>query len=332
MTTTETLPAPGVAHMLYPYDADDQYLSGTLAYIEHARAAGGMVVVAAAPTRREQLLPHLPDADSVTFVDPTAVGRNPGRIIAAWQEWIGQIARDRPVHGINESVWSGRTPAHVSELRYQEWLLNRAFAKAPAWSLMCPFDTAGQDKAVVSAVARCHPLLWDGAKKVPSTGYIVGDYPFEALAEPAGTVRRVRFDLATLGAVRETAAEFAAGCGLRPDRVRDLKLAVSEVATNTVRHGGGRGLARLWRTDESVVCEISDTGVITDPLVGLVRPTSTQTGGRGLWFVNNLCDLVEIRSTPGEGTRVRMSMELSAASGPEQAPRPGANANANART
>jgi anti-sigma regulatory factor (Ser/Thr protein kinase) len=326
MTTAEILPAPGVAHMLYPYDDHDQYLSGTLAYIEHARAAGGVVVVAADPARREQLLPHLPDADSVEFVDPGAVSRNPGRIIAAWQEWIGQVAKDRPVHGINESVWSGRTPAHVSELRYQEWLLNRAFAKAPAWSLMCPFDTAGQQASVVSDIARCHPLLWDGAKQVASTGYIVGDYPFEALAEPAGPVRRVRFDLAALGTVRETAAQFAVGCGLRPDRARDLKLSVSEVATNSVRHGGGHGLVRLWRADESVVCEISDSGVITDPLVGLVRPTLGQPGGRGLWFVNNLCDLVEIRSTPGEGTRVRMSMNLPAAKGPERNPQPGANA------
>jgi anti-sigma regulatory factor (Ser/Thr protein kinase) len=321
MTTTETGPAPGVTHMLYPYADHDQYLSGTLAYIERARANGGTVVVAAEPARREQLLPRVPDVDSVVFVDPGAVSRNPGRFISAWQEWIGQVAKDRPVHGINESVWSGRSAAHVSELRYQEWLLNRAFAKAPAWSLMCPFDTAGQDAAVVSSIARCHPLLWDGAKPVASTGYVVGDYPFEALAEPTGPVRRMAFDLAALGAVRETAGRFAADCGLGADRVRDLKLAVTEVAANSIRHGGGRGTALLWRTDASVVCELSDTGVITDPLVGLVRPTAAQTGGRGLWFVNNLCDLVEIRSTPGEGTRVRMSMELPAVNGSRQSPR-----------
>lgn len=188
---------------------------------------------------------------------------------------------------------------------------------------MCPFDTARQDRAAVSHIARC---LWEGAKQVPSTGYIVGDYPFEALAEPMAPVRRAPLDLATLGGVRETAAEFAADCGLQPGRVRDPKLTVSEVATSTVRHGGGRGLARLWHTDESVVREISDAGVIIDPLVGLVRPTSAQTGGRGLWFVNNPCDLVEIRSTPGEGTRLRMSMELPGVTGPQQTPRPGATA------
>ena len=326
MTTLETGAASGVTHMLYPYADHDQYLSGTLAYIEHACSDGGTVVVAAEPDRREQLAPHLADAGSVVFVDAGALRRNPGRFIPAWQEWIAKVARNRPVHGINESVWSGRTSAHVNELRYQEWLLNRAFASAPAWSLMCPFDTAGQEASVVTAITRCHPLLWDGAKGVPSSGYVVGDYPFEALAEPTGPVRRVPYDLAALGTVREAAAGFAADCGLGEDRVRDLKLAVTELAANSIRHGGGRGVASLWRTQVSVVCELKDEGVITDPLVGLVRPTSTQIGGRGLWFVNNVCDLVEVRSSPDEGTRVRVSMDLPVVSGPQQSAQPVANA------
>ncbi len=296
--------------MFYPYIDHEQYLSGTIAYIEHARAGGGTVVVAADPARREQLAARLPDADSVLFVDPAGVRRNPGRFIPAWQDWIGRVARDRPVYGINESVWSGRTAAHVNELRYQEWLLNRAFASTPAWALMCPFDAAGQDASVVAATARCHPLLWDGAKSVASTGYFVGDYPLDALGEPTGPVRRLIYDLAALATVREEAGRFAAAGGLGEDRVRDLKLAVAELAANSIRHGGGHGTASLWRTREAVMCEFSDDGVITDPLVGLIRPAPTRIGGRGLWFVRHLCDLVQIRSSPGEGTRVRVSMDL----------------------
>jgi len=327
VTLAATGPTSGVTHMLYPYADHEQYLSGTLAYIEHAHASGAAVIVAAEPDRREQLTPHLADADSVVFVDAGAARRNPGRLIPAWQEWIAQTARGRPVRGINESARSARTNAHVTELRYHEWLLNRAFANAAAWSLMCPFDTAGQNTSAVAAITRCHPLLWDGAKKVASTGYLVGHYPFEALAEPTGPVRRVPYDLAALGTVRDTAARFASDCGLGIDRVRDLRLAVAELAANSIRHGGGRGVASLWRTQESMVCELRDEGVISDPLVGLVRPTSTQIGGRGLWFVNNVCDLVEIRSSPGEGTRIRVSIDLPATYGPQ----PSAPSVANAR-
>lgn len=311
MTTleAEALSASGATHMLYPYAGQEQYLSGTLAYIEHARDNGGAVVIAAQAERRDQLTPHLADPDSVVFIDTGALSRSPRRLIPAWQEWMAQYAQKQPVYGVNEAFWSGRTAAHAGELRYQEWLFNRAFAEAASWSLMCPFDTVGQEATAVAAISRCHPLLWDGAKSVASTGYIVGDYPFEVLAEPTGTVRRVAFGMTELVNLREEAGRFAAARGLPATRVRDLKLVVSELAANSIRHGGGRGVALLWSTDESVLCEFKDDGVITDPLVGLVRPTPTQSGGRGLWFVNNICDLVEVRSAPGLGTRVRISMD-----------------------
>jgi anti-sigma regulatory factor (Ser/Thr protein kinase) len=38
-------------------------------------------------------------------------------------------------------------------------------------------------------------------------------------------------------------------------------------------------------------------------------PDGEQEGGRGLWLINQLCDLVQLRSSP-EGTSVRMSMRL----------------------
>jgi len=83
---------------------------------------------------------------------------------------------------------------------------------------------------------------------------------------------------------------------------------VHELATNSVRHGGGHGTCRLWRDGTALVCEVSDRGWITDPQAGRRRPTADQPGGRGLWLVNQLCDAVELRSSPdGTVVRVRMS-------------------------
>ena len=93
-------------------------------------------------------------------------------------------------------------------------------------------------------------------------------------------------------------------------RAREFTLAMSEVASNSVLHGGGRGTLRLWRQVNALVCEMTDAGVITDPMVGRTRPREDQLGGRGLWFVNQLCDLVQIRSAPGQGTRIRLWMDL----------------------
>ena len=57
-----------------------------------------------------------------------------------------------------------------------------------------------------------------------------------------------------------------------------------------------------------MVCEISDLGWITDPRAGRRRPDTHQPGGRGLWLVNQLCDAMELRSSPaGTVIRVRMS-------------------------
>jgi Histidine kinase-like ATPase domain len=54
-----------------------------------------------------------------------------------------------------------------------------------------------------------------------------------------------------------------------------------------------------------LICEVCDRGQVVDPLVGRHRPVDGQLGGRGLWVVNQLCDLVQVRSSPS-GTTVRV--------------------------
>jgi len=95
--------------------------------------------------------------------------------------------------------------------------------------------------------------------------------------------------------------------GLGEARAGDAVTAVNEVASNSLRHGGGSGVLRTWPTDDSLVFEVSDEGVIDAPLVGRVRPGYDAPGGRGLWMVNQLCELVQVRSS-STGTTVRMHL------------------------
>ena len=88
-----------------------------------------------------------------------------------------------------------------------------------------------------------------------------------------------------------------------------MALAVTEVATNSVRYGGGQGELRAWVQDGSLVCEVSDRGHITSPLVGRVQPVLDGQGGAGLWVANQLCDLVQIFSSP-RGTTVRLYQDI----------------------
>jgi anti-sigma regulatory factor (Ser/Thr protein kinase) len=98
----------------------------------------------------------------------------------------------------------------------------------------------------------------------------------------------------------------ASEAGLDDGRAGDLVLAASEVAANTLRHAGGTGTLRIWATAEEIICQLADPGRIDDPLAGRRRPAS-EGNGQGLWVVNQLCDLVELRSGAG-GTTVRLHM------------------------
>jgi anti-sigma regulatory factor (Ser/Thr protein kinase) len=303
--------------MIYPYAGSQQYLSGALAYIERARDDGAAVIIAAPTQQRAVLEAHLPGDDGrVSFMDTTALGRNPGRLIPAWQEWIGRQAQVGAVHGINEPAWSSSDATRQGEARYEEWLLNLAFAHAPAWSLLCPVDTTAYLPQAVEALTRCHPLVWNGTNHVSSSDYLADAYEFDELPDPPTTADRVDYRLQDLQAVRDKVNRWALQT-LPARRARELTLAVSELATNSIRHGGGSGSLHYWRQNDSFVCETRDAGVITDPLAGRVRPPATQLGGRGLWFVHRLCDLVQIRSAAGRGTRIRLWMDEPAADGPD---------------
>jgi anti-sigma regulatory factor (Ser/Thr protein kinase) len=114
-----------------------------------------------------------------------------------------------------------------------------------------------------------------------------------------------------LSKVRSLVMEYAIGAGLGEGRANDLVLAVSEVAANTLRHTRSEGTLAIWRDRHELICEIHDSGTITDPLAGRRRPAPDANGGHGLWLVHQVCDLVELRSDEA-GTTIRMHMSLPA--------------------
>lgn len=316
---TETVPpqpsGPAHAdfrHELYPYRGDAQYLSGTLGFIHEALDDGEAVVVAVPSEKTSLLRGELVGEPAVTFVDTTTGGPNPGRHIAAWTAWMRERGEgDRPVRGIGETDWrQARSAAHLSELRYHEWLLNRAFAQSPAWSMLCPYDTADHDQDALRALSRCHPLIRRGERPVRNDGYLTSDdYPFEALADPCDPYQELNFTHGDLAAIRAKVAQCASDAGVAEARLPSLAVAVTEIATNSIRHGGGRGILRTWSQDSTFLCEFRDAGYIADPMTGRTRPTAEQVGGRGLWLAHQLCDLVEIRSIRDQGTTVRLHMD-----------------------
>ena len=301
-------------HELLAYSGAEEFLQGTLPLIERALDEDEPVLVAVARVRANLLRDALGErAGRVGFHDMQQLGRNPARIIPAWQRFVDQHAPlGKPLLGIGEPVWPGRDAAALDECERHESLLNFAFAEGAAWRLLCPYDLDGLGASAIDAARQSHPHLAPAAGKANSR-YREASWPQRAfggsLPEPAGPVKEMAFSRQQLAAARHLVAGLAGPAGLPRERVEQLVLAVSELATNSVLYGGATGRLRVWQEGRTLVCDVRDSGRIELPLAGRIEPRPDQLASRGLWLANQVCDLVQIRSDES-GTIARLHMDL----------------------
>jgi len=306
----------GFSHEALFYAGPDEFVHRTSAFIRDGLEADEPVFVVVAGAKIEQLREELGrEHHRVQWADMADVGTNPARIIPAWREFADRcVAPGRPARGIGEPIYPERSPDELVECQRHESLLNLAFAGGPAWRLQCPYDVEALDASIIDEARRSHPTLVRGSEHVASDrcrslAEVAG--PFDvSMPNPPEDAVSMAFDAEGLPAVRRFV--FSETRAMLRDRADDLVLAVNELATNSIRYGGGGGVVRVWR-DQSVVCEIEDRGFIADPLAGRVLPGPGRESGRGLWLVNQLCDLVQVRTQVGGGTRVRVHARLPAA-------------------
>lgn len=288
----------------------DEFLDTAVPFVGAGANAQEPVLVMVEPRKIDALRARLGDHERVRYADMREVGRNPARIIPAWREFAEAHPRSPRLHGIGEPVWAGRSDAELAECHLHEALLNVAFAAGPEFRLLCPYDTDALAPDVVDRAHHTHPVMRGSTGAALSLEYEAATAIGAALAAPleAPPPDAAQLGFAGTADVRR-ARDFVRGwareSGVDVERAEDLLLAVSEVATNSVRHGGGRGTLRVWREHEAVVCECTDQGRIEEPMVGRRRPARGQVGEWGLWVANQICDLVQIRSSPA-GSTVRL--------------------------
>ena len=180
------------------------------------------------------------------FADMAEVGANPARIIAAWHEFVDEHgAGGRAIRGIGEPIWAGRSDSELAECHRHESLLNLAFADTPAFRLLCPYDVSALDPGVVEEAERTHPFMSD-VDSFRESGSYRGleaiSAPFaDPLDDPPASAARLTFDADSLGAVRDLVTDRAEKAGFDRETTDALVLAVNEIATNSIRHGGGFG-------------------------------------------------------------------------------------------
>jgi anti-sigma regulatory factor (Ser/Thr protein kinase) len=297
--------------LLYRNEGD--YLNGVASFAEAGVTAGEPVLIAVPGSRLDRLRERLADADDrITYADMSRAGANPGRIIPGVLHAFAASHPGRRVHIVGEPIWPGRPTLEYPACVQHEALINTAFDGRDA-AILCPYDLSGLSPIAVMDARRTHPVLIEGARRRSSPGYtdpvaLAAEYNRPLPDPPVSAITRP-IAFTELSAVRRLVADQASAAGLDPDRAADLTVAVNELATNSIEHGGGTGTLTVWRTDEHLVCEVSDRGHIADPMAGREPRDPESARRRGLLTVHLLGDLVRIYTRPGL-TTVRVYMRI----------------------
>ena len=231
------------------------------------------------------------------------------------------LAEQRVAEGISRVRVVGEVDFGPTERDWLEWqryesVINEALAGWPLWGL-CVFDTQRLPGPLLESALRTHSHVMDAGGRVlnprftePATYLRSLPVPPEPLEETAPRLEAC--DVADFIGLRHAVAAELGTVDAPRDLVEDFLLAVDEMTSNAVRHGGPPVSLQLWVGNDRVVCTIRDRGPgFDDPFAGYgpAHGDDLSRGGMGLWLARQLCDHVDISST-NHGTQVRLTIRL----------------------
>ncbi|MBX9366787.1 anti-sigma factor RsbA family regulatory protein [Streptomyces sp. WAC04114] len=306
MTAAATEP---FAHPALLYRDEQEYLDGTLPFVHDGLDAGEPVAVAVPGKNLGLIRDALGDAaGAVRLLDMREAGRNPGRIIpGVLRAFADTQPADRRVRIIGEPVWADRSETEYPACAQHEALINAAF-RGRTVTIMCPYDVARLPEHMVADAYATHPtVIHPGSRTARDNDAYAPEDVVSHYNEPLAPVQDAltfSFVSDSLSHARHVAVGEGARLGLTGVKLDDLALATAELTTNSVVHGGGSGMLRVWAEDGYVVCEVRDEGRLADPLAGRRPVPRDQRGGRGILLVNLIADLVRVHRSDS-GTTVR---------------------------
>ena len=318
--TVNSVNGAGLRHAMFAYRDRATYRAEILRFARAGLSAGEPELLALPGDEAPELAARLGDQGAhpveIACLDLAEVGRNPARVIPVLQAFADRHAGQR-VRVIQEPIWLGRSAAETREAIRSEALINLALAGI-AVDTLCLFDQAGLAAPVMAAAECTHPEELTSGQRSAAAGYPAdgsrgrGAAPWEfppgfddPLPAPPAEAEMLSYD-SDLTPVRRLVERHARRAGLGPQRTMDLVLAVSEVAANTLSHTASGGTIAVWQDEQEILCQAHDRGWIADPLAGRVR-RPPDSRGHGLIVVNQICDLVEVRTGPS-GTTMRLHM------------------------
>mgnify|MGYP003542729175 FL=1 len=246
----------GFRHEALFYDSPTGFADTLAPFVTDGLATGEPVLVAVRPNNAACLRASLGRAaDEVTFIDMPVAGRNPGRIISLWHDFVDIHPDAGAVRGIGEPIWRERTAAELQECQHHEELLNAAFAKANFW-LVCPYDSDRLNGDILNAALGSHPYA--GIRLPPDDGKPAHEHPVRSgvlsaeLPLPVGGLVYATES----GGLSPIMIERAVGRAewLSDDRRMELLDALDRLISTT------RGSVRfgVWLDDDQLICAQHD--------------------------------------------------------------------------
>lgn len=288
--------------------------------VGRAVEAGMRVLAVVGAATGELLRDRLgPTAAEVDFVEPGREHAAPAFTVAArWARLGRAAARGALVVAeqgeVPDTADPDRANLHWARLDIAlDVALDPALAAplhGPAVEVVCAYPAAGPDADRVRAT---HVAVTTAAGTEPSPLYrppaeAVVAYPPPPPPDLGPPTVARPFAAADLAGLRRLVGDIARTRGVARDRIADLVLATSEVASNTIEHGPGHGVLSLWAAPGELVVEVADRGRIDLPFPGLVTPPPDGPRGRGLWLASEVVDVLAVWSGP-TGTVVRLHLE-----------------------
>ena len=308
---TRAAQAVRLRHVAGFHDSPADLLGQLTPLVVAAAERGEPVAAVLRPVTEEALQQALGDAvELIPLALPESTETCSGQTVAAYRaRELRELTRGgtRPVTVIAEHIsrFDGADGGFWTEL---DAAMNVALAELPV-TLTCFFPELPLHQSVLEGARRNHESLLIGGRARTNPEHRA---PREVLTEQptsAPIVLRPPDVELTFGAwqlheVRAAVERAALAADYQPDRAEDVVLAVNEVATNAVEHGGHEADLYIWAED-ALVCEVHDRGELSDPLPGLAAPHPADPKGRGVWIARQLCDTLHIWAD-ASGTHVRM--------------------------
>ncbi len=314
--STRTSGAVRLQHAAATYTSQEHLLELLVPLITGGLARGEPVALAVTPSTEEALYSAMGSPPGlIGLAQPESPDGVSGQTLAARRarELRELTSMAGSVTVLNEH-WSRLDGADGGFWTELDAAVNVALADLPV-GLTCFYPEMPLHLSVLDG-ARCnHPqLLVDGELRHNPDHRrpreVLVRHPVASAVLLGAPDLQLRFQAWQLQDVRRAVRALAGGSGFDEDRIDDVVLAVNEVATNAVEHGGATSSGfgaelSLWAQPDALVCEVRDHGPLADPLPGLLAPHPSDPRGRGLWIARQLCDLLHVWND-GTGTHVRI--------------------------